>query len=169
MRPAHHGVPVSNELSLSVHPRRNYRSRERGYLLTPGNPSAVLSECCNLHRDSEHTLEHLLLIGNSLILTCTIFILATTRPSVRPCGKPEESQKENVVSGNGSTNSRLFGCAFSAIVKVNSERRMLYEFNTDGAFYYAAENSHGIDTSSASTASGCHRQSGIKVGTGSFP
>ena len=50
MRPAHHGVPVSNELSLSVHPRRNYRSREQGYLQTPGNPSAILSEYCNPHR-----------------------------------------------------------------------------------------------------------------------
>ena len=58
MRPAHHGVPVSNELSLSVHPRRNYRSREQGYLRTPGNPSAILSGCCNLHQGSVHSHEH---------------------------------------------------------------------------------------------------------------
>ena len=53
---------------------------------------------------------------------------------MRPCGKPEESQKENVVSGEDSTNSRLFCRAFSAIVKVNSETGKTVRLNENAAF-----------------------------------
>lgn len=58
MHPEHLAAHVSDVQSPSAHQRRNCRSREQGYLRTPGNPSAILSGCCNLHQGSVHSHEH---------------------------------------------------------------------------------------------------------------
>lgn len=70
----HHGVRVSDVQSLSAHLKRNYRSHAQEYPQTPGNPSAISSECCNPHQDLGTTTNAKLFVVE-IILDCIQFKL----------------------------------------------------------------------------------------------